>query len=205
MQIGLFPLGIVLFPGAFYPLYIFESRYKTLVGEAQEAGSEFGINLVEDGRMFQIGCMARVDRIENRYEDGSMDIVVEGTTRFHVTEYHSGVRPFLTAEAEPMIDLNPVPEYPLLERTIGLFNQLVESVYGSEVEAMEPSEWVAGGAAFKIAEKSGLELHVRQQLLESRSETERLEFLCAHLEALLPRIKELEKLQMLIRNDGYLR
>jgi Lon protease-like protein len=30
-KIGILPLGIVLFPGSSYPLYIFEDRYKKLI------------------------------------------------------------------------------------------------------------------------------------------------------------------------------
>ena len=39
----LFPLGIVALPHELVPLHIFEERYKTMIGECLESGSEFGI------------------------------------------------------------------------------------------------------------------------------------------------------------------
>ena len=39
----LFPLGIVALPHEIVPLHIFEERYRTMIGECLERGSEFGI------------------------------------------------------------------------------------------------------------------------------------------------------------------
>ena len=39
----LFPLGIVALPHELVPLHIFEERYRTMIGECLERGSEFGI------------------------------------------------------------------------------------------------------------------------------------------------------------------
>lgn len=203
--IGLLPLSIVLFPGSSYPLHIFESRYKTLVNETLEDDSGFGINLVEDGRMFPIGCIAHIEKVVKKYDDGRMDIIVSGTERYRIKGYRSGEKPYLMAETDPFDDIDTDVDYELLDSTIGLYNQLVESVYGEAEEPLETSDWVSGGGSFRIAQKAGLDLSIRQNLLEMRSETERLQFLKDYLEELLPKIKELEKIQSIIRNDGYLR
>lgn len=203
--IGLFPLNIVLFPGSSYPLYIFEPRYKTLIRESMESDSEFGINLVDEGKMFQVGCCARVAQLLNVHPDGKMDIVVTGTQRYVVRTYHTDQRPYMTAEIEPIEDVDPHPEHELLEITIQLYNQLVESVYGETEETLDPTDWITGGASFRIAQKSGLDLSVRQQLLEMQSETERLQYLATYLEEILPKIQQVEHMQALVRNDGYIR
>jgi Lon protease-like protein len=205
--IGLFPLNIVLFPGSSYPLHIFEQRYKMLIGESVASGSEFGINLVliEDGKMFQVGCMARVSRVLETYEDGKMDIIVSGTRRYMIDEYHSDQKPYLVADTEPFDDTDPLPDHELLVPTIALYNQLVEAVYGGAEEKLDPAVWSGGGAAFRIAQKSGLDLVLRQQLLEMRSESERLRFLLNYLNDVVPRIKQIEEIQNLTRNDGYVR
>jgi len=39
----LFPLGVVALPHELIPLHIFEQRYRTMIGECLEHGSEFGI------------------------------------------------------------------------------------------------------------------------------------------------------------------
>ena len=204
-RIGLFPLNIVLFPGSSYPLRIFEERYKLLIRESINSGREFGITLLHERKMYQTGCMARVSKVTRVFPDGMMEIIVTGTDRFVFGDYHTDDKPYITAEWEPLDDDDPSPEFELLEKTIGLYNQLVESVYGEAEEILDPSDWLAGGGSFRMAQKCGLDLVVRQQLLEMRSENERLQFIHEYLNEILPKIKQVEKMQMIVRNDGYVR
>ncbi|MDB5033718.1 MAG: ATP-dependent protease [Chlorobi bacterium] len=203
-NIGIFPLGIVLFPGSSYPLTIFEERYKLLIREVTDSGGRFGINLFHDHKMFQIGCEARVSQIVKVHPDGIMDIIVTGGARFLISEFFTDQRPYMTAEVAMFDDDEPRPEYPLLETTIGYYNRLVESVYGEAEESLDPADWLEGGASFRMAQKCGLDLDVRQQLLEVKSENERLRFLSSYFTEVLPKIKQVEKIQMLVRNDGYI-
>lgn len=203
--IGLFPLNIVLFPGSSYPLHIFETRYKLLIRESIDSDIEFGINLVESSRMFDVGCRATVTTVFREYDDGRMDIVVTGTERYSVSSYHTGEKSYLVADVEALLDTEPKPDPQLLAVTIALYNQLVESVYGEAEEHLNPSEWMWGGASFRMAQKSGLDLEVRQKLLEMLSENDRLRFLHEYLSDLVPKVRELEKIQALIRNDGYVK
>lgn len=203
--IGLFPLNIVLFPGSSYPLHIFENRYKVLIGESIASGAEFGVNLVEHGKMHRVGCLARVAGVRHTYDDGRMDIVVTGTTRYTALAYHHDQKPYMTAEVELFEDLEPTPDSSVLARTIGLYNHLVEAVYGAAEELLDAEEWAGGGASFRMAQKAGLQLNIRQQLLELRSETERLTALQGYLNEILPKIRQVEHIQLITRNDGYIR
>lgn len=206
MLIGLFPLNIVLFPGSLYPLRIFEPRYKLLIREAIDSNGVFGINLVEESKMANVGCLARVEKVLHVYPDGKMEIVVAGTERFRIDSYHDGDKPYLVAEVNTFEDeTSSPPDFELLENTIRLYNQLAEVVYGEAEPLLEPSQWITGGAAFRIAQKSGIDLSLRQNMLEMLSENERLSFLHKYLEALVPKVKEYEAMQALSRNDGYLR
>ena len=49
VQIPLFPLRTVLFPGMVLPLRIFEERYKTMVRELLDTGGVFGVLLIREG------------------------------------------------------------------------------------------------------------------------------------------------------------
>ena len=206
MLIGLFPLNIVLFPGSLYPLRIFEPRYKQLIRETIDSDGAFGINLVEENKMANVGCLAKVDKVVHVYPDGKMEIVVIGTERFRIDSYHDGDKPYLVAEVNTFDDeTNAPPDFELLENTIRLYNQLAEVVYGEAEPLLEPSQWITGGAAFRMAQKSGLDLSLRQKMLEMLSEDERLSFLHNYLTELVPKVKEYETMQALSRNDGYLR
>ena len=81
--LGLFPLHIVLFPEAYYPLHIFEERYKKLVKETVEKESEFGINLVEGGKMFEVGCRVKVSRILKEHPDLQVHVPDTGSRVDH--------------------------------------------------------------------------------------------------------------------------
>ncbi|KXK51211.1 MAG: ATP-dependent Lon protease [Chlorobi bacterium OLB7] len=206
MLIGLFPLNIVLFPGSLYPLRIFEPRYKLLVRETIESNGTFGINLVDQSKMANVGCLAKVEKVLHVYPDGKMEIVVAGTDRFRIGSYHSGDKPYLVAHVETFDDeTTQPPDFELLESTIRLYNQLAEVVYGEAEPLLDPSQWITGGAAFRMGQKAGLELSLRQKMLEMLSEDERLLFLRQYLQELVPKVKEYETMQMLSRNDGYLR
>ena len=63
----MFPLGMVLFPGAFLPLQVFEPRYRALVHDCLAGTPEFGVVLIERGfevgggdSRFDVGCVARI-------------------------------------------------------------------------------------------------------------------------------------------------
>ena len=49
MEIPLFPLRTVLFPGMPLPLQIFEERYKTMTRELLASGGSFGVLLIQEG------------------------------------------------------------------------------------------------------------------------------------------------------------
>ena len=203
--LGLFPLHIVLFPEASYPLHIFEERYKTLIGEALEKNQEFGINLVEGGKMFDIGCQVKVTRVIKDYPDGRKDIVVTGTSRYRVLKVRQSECPYITADIQEYEDEAPLPQLEVLEQAIALYNELVERVYGEAEEQLKLAEWKDQRSSFRIAQKTGLDLLARQQLLEKRSESERLHQLITHLQSILPKVRRADQIRLLSRNDGYLK
>ena len=63
----LFPLQVVLFPGAELPLHIFEDRYKEMIGEALREKTEFGVVLASEKGIVNTGCTATVDRVLSEY------------------------------------------------------------------------------------------------------------------------------------------
>ena len=80
----LFPLQLVVFPGSAVPLHIFEERYREMVGEAEAAGSEFGIVLAKDDGIVNTGCTVIVEDVLERYPDGRFDVLTRGQRRFEI-------------------------------------------------------------------------------------------------------------------------
>ena len=65
MKIPLFPLDVVLFPGAPLPLHIFEERYKEMIALCLQEHSSFGVVRAQSDGLAIIGCTARITRDNN--------------------------------------------------------------------------------------------------------------------------------------------
>jgi len=89
-EIGLFPLELVLLPTERVPLHIFEPRYKELIGECLRSGDEFGLVLQDDQGRREIGTRAAVVEVLQVFDDGRMNVIVEGHERFRLRELTSG-------------------------------------------------------------------------------------------------------------------
>ena len=93
----LFPLDVVLLPGAPLPLHIFEPRYREMIAECRARETPFGvIRALEEG-IAEVGCTAEIVSVTKEYPDGRLDLVAEGRKRFEVLELNRN-RSFLRAE-----------------------------------------------------------------------------------------------------------
>ena len=199
----LFPLDVVLFPRSSLPLHIFEERYKILVDKCVREGKEFGINLVHDGTFAEVGCTAGVTKVLRRYEDGRLDIVVEGRRRYILPRYDTGSSSYLVGVVEylsqPQEKLNEI----LAHETVELHKRVIAIVYG---DALPPHEFVAErpNLTFALAQKVGMDLGQRQRLLDLSLENERLEFLHSYLIEIMPKLEKLSEIERVIRSDGNL-
>jgi Lon protease-like protein len=198
---------VVLFPESRIPLHIFEDRYKRLINESVTERSAFGINFIEEDKLHAVGCSARVVEVLERHPDGEIDIVTEGERRYEVLEFEQGAPNQLSYATVRWLDDEPEErDKELAGKTINLFNELAEIAYKGTIDPLDESLWNAEDQfpSFKIAQKSGLEAPQRQALLSITSENERLSMLHKFLAQLIPKVKEFETVQSLIRNDGYI-
>jgi len=80
----LFPLGLVLLPREKLPLHIFEERYRTMIGECLEDELEFGVLWMSDDGLREVGCTARIEQVLEQFDDGRVNILVEGSRPFRM-------------------------------------------------------------------------------------------------------------------------
>ena len=91
MNLPLFPLNTVLFPGCVLDLQIFEARYLDMISRCMKQGSGFGVVCIVEGAevgeaassFAAIGCEALVRDFQQR-TNGLLGIRVEGGRRFRV-------------------------------------------------------------------------------------------------------------------------
>ncbi len=169
-EIGLFPLELVLLPNERVPLHIFEDRYKDLIGECLADTTDFGLILEDDDGLREIGTRTSVVELIDTFDDGRMNVLVEGRSRFRVIELTEG-RPFRTAEVEAVEDDGELPLEADVEQTIAVFRRLVAVAEADEID--EPS---AGSPvlSFELAARVDFGPELKQELLELRSEGKRL-------------------------------
>lgn len=92
MEIPLFPLRTVLFPGMELPLQIFEERYKTMTRELIESKGVFGVLLIRQGQEaggpaipFDIGTTAVIESYEE-LPAGRFRLTARGRRRFRLIQ-----------------------------------------------------------------------------------------------------------------------
>lgn len=134
IELPLFPLNTVLFPGMPLKLYIFEDRYKLMITHCLESQQPFGVVLIETGDEANnalaqpklIGTTAHI-LDHQKLPFGRMNIMAVGQDRFRINSI-SYDKPYLTGMVDylPFIqdDLNTIKMAerqlrPLLTRYLG--------------------------------------------------------------------------------------
>jgi Lon protease-like protein len=200
--IGLFPLPLVLLPGEILPLHIFEERYKALIGECRASGGVFGIVLSEADEVARNGCTAAIDDVVGEFDDGRLNILVSGRERFALDEVIEPAEPsgFLRARVEVFDDVaeSAPPAEQTVELVSELFRRMVE-LMGVDDPRLPRS---AGRLSFRLAAAVDFGLPLKQRLLESRSESERLDFLVAVMKTLIPGLELRKQRDEAIRGNG---
>jgi Lon protease-like protein len=166
MQPGLlplFPLQVVLLPGAELPLHIFEERYKEMIAEVIRDRLEFGVILANEKGIVNTGCTALIDKVLREYPDGRLDIIARGRRRFEIMRINDE-RPFLQGSVEFFDDEEDTPIAPeIRQRAIDGYTEMSKE----EVDLDMPQ------LSFRLAQPVA-DLGFRQSILISRSEADRM-------------------------------
>ncbi len=168
----LFCLGLVLLPGEVVPLHIFEQRYRLMIGACLEHGTEFGVLWGGDDGLRDIGCAASVTQLLERMEDGRMNVLVEGTRPFRLDRRIEDMA-FPAGDVELLDDLTAPVDAETGRAARRAYADLVEQVTDTRPSEEDLAELNAYGMASTIA----FEPEQKQELLELRSETDRLDSL----------------------------
>jgi Lon protease-like protein len=196
----LFPLGVVLFPRTDLPLHIFEDRYKRMITELLEGTREFGVVLALENGIASMGCTARINNVAKTYEDGRMDILTTGYRRFEIDaldEQESYLRGQVTF-FEDDFGNEPAPE-PLIQKAIrGYFSmRALESGQNLPEPRLNDLQ-----LSFQLAQAVS-DVNVRQTLLMSRSESERIRRLSEYFPLTAARERRLEHFRTIIPRNGH--
>jgi Lon protease-like protein len=199
-RIPLFPLNVVLLPGADLPLHIFEPRYRSMVRECLSAKSPFGVLLAMEDGVAGVGCTAEIIEVVHRYEDGRMDILTVGREVFRVAELFAK-DPRLEAQVEYLEDEEANVDAAEQEKLIELYEVCHTIVFGDCPRDFTVKEQVP--VSYAIAAALPLELLWKQQILELRSESERQARLTAYLRQWAPHLQKTKAAQQRVGSNGH--
>lgn len=171
MELPLFPLNTVLFPGGVLPLRIFETRYIDMVRRCLREDSGFGVCLIREGA--ETGAPAAVHAVATeahiidweQRSDGLLGIVAEGRRKLRILRTRAMPDRLLMGEVEAL------PEEPhiLLPTEFQSLAALLQRILGeigppySKLPArLDDAAWVGS----RLIELLPLEHAEKQRLLE---------------------------------------
>jgi ATP-dependent Lon protease len=199
-RIALFPLNVVLFPGAELPLHIFEPRYREMAKTCVEEKSEFGMLLSLPKGVARVGCTAEILDVVKRYGDGRMDIRTVGRAPFRVVELFQQ-NPLLEGQVDYLEDRETAANPRIQRQLIELFeacHTLIFDDYPKNLQGSPPEE-----LSYLVAGTLPMELLWKQQILELRSEADRQERLVAYLREWAPHLQKQEAMRQRAGGNGH--
>ena len=201
-SLPLFPLELVLLPGEVVPLHIFEERYKLMIGECLDEGSEFGIVWLADDGLKDVGCTARITEVLERMDDGRLNILVQGDAPFRLERRIEDL-PYPAGDVE-LLDEEEEEEEPGDEAGEDAREQYADLVERVTDSRPSPAD-LADLGAYGMASTLDFALDAKQGLLELRSEHVRLERLAELFAGTLKRLDYAEVVAERARSNGKLR
>ena len=201
--ISLFPLGVVLLPHMEMPLHIFEERYKVMINECLEQNREFGVVNYDGTNIRSIGCTAEIRGVVKEYEDGRMDIMTHGKTRFVIKDmdqsliYMQAKVLFFEDEREMVSD----DDATLAGEIIHLLKDL-DRISETRRDYNALANLDLKRLSFLIPSTEGFTPEERQQFLEITSPSRRLTKCKAILKTVIQRMKINLKIIKFIGGNG---
>jgi len=199
----LFPLGLVLLPEMRLPLHIFEERYKLMVGKCLEEKSAFGIVYFSGKEMRKVGCSAHIVEVLRRYQNGEMDIMTLGKSRFFIKEIHDE-KAYLEGNIVYFDDDPEEQTADLSKLTAEGMRSLQEMEESDGAERHGPAAGTSDAKAisFLISANKGFTPVEKQRFLEMTSTKRRLEDSIKALRKVILRERLTQEIAGIISGNG---
>ena len=213
-ELPLFPLPLVLFPGAPLPLHIFEPRYRRMLADVRAGNNLFGLSYFDANSAAgdrppagHVGCAAEVVEVQP-LPDGRSNILSVGLVRYRAESYVERGDPYLVGRVRFFED-EPEEGDRLGERArevSALFARIARAVRTLNDERASLPELPDAGPerlSFLVAAAIEIEPEAKQQLLEMRSSFERLTRLRNLLAQAVTGYEERARVHSLSKGNGH--
>jgi len=182
IQVPIFPLNTVVFPGGLLPLRIFEQRYLEMTKRCIRDSTPFGVCLIREGREvgeparpYETGCLATIVSWDMP-QLGIFILVTQGQQRLRILEQWTQPDRLRMADVAllPEEDDQPLPEE---HAACADILRAVASRAGESTFPAPPRYDDAVWVGYRLAEVLPLENTLRQHLLEMPDAISRLRLL----------------------------
>jgi Lon protease-like protein len=199
-RIPLFPLNVVLLPGADLPLHIFETRYRQMVRRCLDEKSEFGMLLALPKGVVHVGCTAEIIEVVKRHNDGRMDILTVGRAPFRVVKLFDE-NPLLEGDVDYLEDGEMLSNTGVRRELIELYEGCHTLIFGDYPKNLESG--TPENLSYVVAGTLPMDLLWKQQILELRSEADRQERLVTYLREWAPHLQKTEVMRQRAGGNGH--
>lgn len=197
--VPIFPLGIVVYPGETLNLHIFEPRYRQLIKDCFDTKKPFGIPTVLNEQVAEMGTLVQVTEIVETYDDGKMDIRVEGLKVFRILEVVKSVPDKLYSGAIVNYPANDMARKEMIRRVVASVREL-HRLLNVTKDFKKPEDALI---SYDIAHHAGLSIEEEYEVLGLLKELQRLEYLKRHLSRVIPVVAGMENLKDKIKLNGH--
>lgn len=187
MNIPLFPLQTVLFPGGPLSLRIFERRYLDMISECLRSNQLFGIVLnnqlpnSDEKNFCKMGTLAQIVDWDQG-TDGVLGLKVIGNDRFLLANYDQDENGLNIGEVQVIESEKKLllpEEYMTLSSILKSILDEFSELYASVKKDFNDASWVG----YRLAEILPIELSQKQIYLEIEEPIDRLELLNTFMKA----------------------
>jgi Lon protease-like protein len=199
-RIPLFPLNVVLLPGADLPLHIFEPRYVDMVNRCLKERSVFGVLLALPKGIARVGCTAEIIEVVKPYNDETMDILTVGRDPFRVIKFLEE-NPLAEGHVDYLED-REAPANPSMRRELVELYETCHTLVFEDYPKNTDTDQSAQ-ISFVIAGSLPMDLLWKQQILELRSESDRQERLVGYLRAWAPHLQKTGVMRQRAGGNGH--
>ncbi len=179
VNIAIFPLNLVLFPGGLLPLKIFEQRYIEMTKACLRDDLPFGVCLIRSGHEVGtpadhevIGCSARISQWDMPHT-GIFHLACLGENAFRVVESHTGTNGLIHGRVEWLSSNSDGIDLEHFDACRRMLESLTERA-GKDIfagrAAFDNPDWVS----YRLAELLPVDARSKQALLEQRNTGRRL-------------------------------
>jgi Lon protease-like protein len=213
-ELPLFPLPVVLFPGVPLPLHIFEPRYRQMLLDIRLEKNLFGLAYFDSSSAESdvppaghVGCVAEVTEVQT-FPDGRSNVLTLGVIRYRLESYVERGDPYLVAQVSYFEDeeedeeLLAAPAREVAE-TFTRIAQAVRTINDERATLPDITNTEPQRLSFLVAAAMEIDAEVKQELLELRSTSERLERLRAMLNIAVTGYEERARIHELAKGNGH--